>query len=1292
MGEETRLWKWGVIVALTALAILVLWPPSDTLKPGIDLAGGTSLIYEIDTAGMSESAKSGLAERVINILRARVDPNAQFNLVWRPIGSNRIEIQMPRPPKEAKQRRDQYEAARSKISALNVPRTELEQVLTLSGDARQAGLDRLAHDVEGRRALLDAVAEAWDAYSAVRNTGDIGAEVRAQAAYEAALEAVLATNLSLGRVTDILALRGDERKTELDALMAEYPAYTSAIEETVAAYDAWEDKRGSLEDPADLKRLLRGAGVLEFRILASRSETDRSMLKAPDDPSLNEPVDEYVEQLKRRGPRARAEDNYAWFPIDDVVKFMQSETMEQAQQRIESGSLVVEKYAGKYYVLAHTASKLDTDYGLTQDSEWELKRAYPAQDYQTGRPSVQFMLDPRGGAIFADLTRKNKGRELTIFLDGIATSHATIQSQIGQRGQITGDFTQERVMEIVRKLEAGSLPARLKETPLSEKNTGPQLGRANRERGMRAAIYGFVAVGIFMLVYYLFAGILANIALVLNLLFVLAIMAGLEATFTLPGIAGLLLTVGMAVDANVLIYERIREERDRGVALKKAVKTGYERALSTIVDANLTTLITCIILGYVGSEEVKGFAMTLGFGIVTSMFTALFVTRVIIMTLIEKRLLSNLVMFQLIQRPNINWLGLRRAFWPISMTLVVLGFGYFVYIANTNKEAIYDIEFLGGTSVDIVLTEDADLSAEQVRAAVTGKGDYEGTTAVEWLRNAAEALRNADLAAVEGSMGEYTVTSDELAPGDINALLRAAFEESLALGGFSGSGSTARFVTKARTIPAPTEEDPDAVREEMVSLADFEAGVAAAADYAEQAAERLSGARVTTAWDVTEENPAAATTEVARGTAADATVEPPSANAGEAFEIATVESNKEVVRAALVGTFGQKLKVQQRIEHELVTDPERAPTGMFPVTEDANFLGEVIGGDSPAAVHEHKGGVALVFDNLDPPQTIDALEKRFKQMRLQPQFQQYEARGYDIFGLEEAGDAEEGEHRYTKVALVVSDENLIFSEGREQWLEQLAKPELQQAQEALNAEESLRKVVQFAPQIASQTQQRALIAMVLALGAIVAYIWLRFGTMQYGLAAIVALVHDVSITLGVITLADVAGIGEFRIDLAMIAALLTVVGYSLNDTIVVFDRIRENRGKLSKLSPNIINNSINMTLSRTLLTSSTTLLAVVFLFFMGGPGVRGFSFALLCGVIVGTYSSIAIAAPLLQNRKLLHIIIYLLIAIGVVSLTAALTDSRVALLIVAGLMLVFLGFAINVERRMDLPSGAAATA
>ncbi|MEM8737528.1 MAG: protein translocase subunit SecF [Planctomycetota bacterium] len=225
--------------------------------------------------------------------------------------------------------------------------------------------------------------------------------------------------------------------------------------------------------------------------------------------------------------------------------------------------------------------------------------------------------------------------------------------------------------------------------------------------------------------------------------------------------------------------------------------------------------------------------------------------------------------------------------------------------------------------------------------------------------------------------------------------------------------------------------------------------------------------------------------------------------------------------------------------------------------------------------------------------------------------------------------------------MVVRDTDTNYAEDRSRFTEELglAATEWDLVRDALQRDTSLASVSNFSSQVSGTMKRQAIVAMALSLLAVVGYIWLRFGSLRYGLAAIAALVHDVSITLGILAicgyLTNIPGfhqallLDDFKINLALVAALLTIVGYSLNDTIVVFDRIRENRGRLSRATPAIVNDSINQTVSRTVLTSGTTLIAVLTLYVLGGPGVHGFAFAMLIGVMVGTYSSIAIAAPIL---------------------------------------------------------------
>ncbi len=244
------------------------------------------------------------------------------------------------------------------------------------------------------------------------------------------------------------------------------------------------------------------------------------------------------------------------------------------------------------------------------------------------RPIVLLYFDRQGAARFARITGENVGKRLAIVLDNVVQSAPVIQERIsGGSAQITGITSMEEAKELAVVLRAGALPAPVR--VLEERSVGPLLGSDSIRRGMRALVIGFLAVVFFMALYYRTAGWIADLALFLNLLFILALLVGFHATLTLPGMAGLILTVGIAVDANVLIFERIREELRAGKSLRVAVDTGYKRATITILDANLTTLIAALVLLRYGSGPIRGFAVVLSLGIVVSFFTAIFVTRVI---------------------------------------------------------------------------------------------------------------------------------------------------------------------------------------------------------------------------------------------------------------------------------------------------------------------------------------------------------------------------------------------------------------------------------------------------------------------------------------------------------------------------------------------------------------------------------------------------------------------------------------------------------------------------------------
>ena len=292
-----------------------------------------------------------------------------------------------------------------------------------------------------------------------------------------------------------------------------------------------------------------------------------------------------------------------------------------AGARIPSGSMLVfsetspaEPYVIRKRVMVSGERLVDASVGF---------------DPQTGEPEVDFRFDSVGGRKFGEVTKANVGNPFAIVLDDKVISAPVIRSPImGGSGRITGSFTVETANDLAILLRAGALPAPL--NILEERTVGPGLGADSVEAGTRASIIGFVAVMIFILISYAMFGLFANIALILNMVLIVGVLSLLQATLTLPGIAGIVLTIGMAVDANVLIFERIREEIRNGKSALMAIDSGYSRALGTILDANITTLISAMILFYLGSGPVRGFAVTLGIGIITSVFTAFTVTRLMV--------------------------------------------------------------------------------------------------------------------------------------------------------------------------------------------------------------------------------------------------------------------------------------------------------------------------------------------------------------------------------------------------------------------------------------------------------------------------------------------------------------------------------------------------------------------------------------------------------------------------------------------------------------------------------------
>ena len=352
---------------------------------------------------------------------------------------------------------------------------------------------------------------------------------------------------------------------------------------------------------------------------------------------------------------------------------------------------------------------------------------------QNGAPAVSFNLTDAGSGKFFTLTTVNapKGqrqRQLGILMDDALLSAPNILSPIRTQGQITGNFTREEVDSLVRILKAGQLPAALTKQPIAENLIDATLGAETIRKGVIAIVTSLILVLVFILIYYRFAGFVACVALVLNLAMILATMVLINQPLTLPGLAGLVLTVGMSVDANVLIFERIREELKKGAASRMAVRNGFAKATVTIVDANLTTLITAIVLYAIGTDQIRGFAVTLILGILFSMFTAIYMSRTFFDFAERHGFLSlgmsdtvNSIRHKLSGEGNLDFVGMGRLSLMVSAVLIAVGVGSLFVRGG----GIFDIDFAGGSSVQFRL--DKPTPSDDVRKIVeSGMVDDEG--------------------------------------------------------------------------------------------------------------------------------------------------------------------------------------------------------------------------------------------------------------------------------------------------------------------------------------------------------------------------------------------------------------------------------------------------------------------------------------------------------------------------------------------------------------------------------------
>ncbi|MEN6451439.1 MAG: protein translocase subunit SecD [Thermoguttaceae bacterium] len=803
-------------------------------------------------------------------------------------------------------------------------------------------------------------------------------------------------------------------------------------------------------------------------------------------------------------------------------------------------------------------------------------------DQREGKPCVTFNFNPGGGKLFGELTGNHTPNEVTgfdyklgVILDNQLFSAPSIRSTITTNGEITGNFTKEQVQDLVNVLDAGRLPAALTKEPVSKLYSGPTLGRDTIETSTFAMYVSAALVVLFMFYYYRFSGLVANIALALNMLMLFAVMLAFKAAFTLTGFAGLALTVGMAVDNNILVFERLREERDRGATVRMAIRNAFHRAGATIIDCNTTHVISATVLYWLGSDQIRGFAITLWLGVVTSMFTSIFVARVIYDIAEKRQWLTKVKMVRWIGHSNIDFMGWFPYCLTASILISVMAIGVSAW--RTHTGSLFDIDFTGGVSVQVLF--DSPQKTATVRHLLNNlpKEDELPGLAISDVRmkGEKEGLRfmintSADMDTVKRVLNK--VFGDKLAhnsvafatPKAISAAAPTA-EKGPAVGPRQTPG-VKKDQTPAKTKQTPKTEPPKGGKEQARrALSDDRLLAFAGSDRLALALADEPAKKTPKAVEpAKKETPPAK----ADGTTTPSTARQTAAGGAKAPAAASKTTKQEPLIApseSFVGGSEAPLTFQRAVNHQAV---------------------------------EQMVVSALTAASLDPKTIAFSLSN--------PEYVE--------------GDRTEFKDWTLKVML--SPEK--------------AKAVLGHLGDEIRKEPIFPASSKIGGAVAENTRLVAIYALVASWIGIIIYLWVRFQAVAFGLAAVVALVHDVLVMLGAVAISIYVApflgflmVEPVKVNLPIVAAFLTIVGYSVNDTIVVFDRIREVRGKDPRLTRKMVNDSTNQTLSRTLLTSLTVFLVVIVLYVAAGDALHGFAFALIVGVATGTYSSIYVAAPIL---------------------------------------------------------------
>ncbi len=797
---------------------------------------------------------------------------------------------------------------------------------------------------------------------------------------------------------------------------------------------------------------------------------------------------------------------------------------------------------------------------------------------EVGRDSVNFEMTAEGSSRMFDFTWEHKedaeGKyRMAIVLDNQVHTAPYLEDTISTSGRITGNFSRQEIDDLIISLRSGNIDVALNDNPISSQFIESALGQELKEKGLIAIGASFILVLIFMVIYYRFAGIVAMIALLLNLVFIMALVMAIQQPLTLTGLAGLVLTIGMSVDANILIFERIREELDKGAALRMAIRNGFDKATTTIVDANVTTLITAIVLYVIGTEQIKGFSVTLILGILISMFTAIYCSRTIFDIWERKRWITGLNMTRMFGKLEFDFIGWR--FLTGIPSIILIGIGIAAMFGLQEKILHHDLR--GGSTLQVVFNEPPG----------SADGSQDGRQFV------LDKLKAEDLHVNDEEI-EYSVSklSSDLFPNRV-------FKIDSNLPSYDGDGEPP-YEELAPLIGRVFKDQLELLN---VRVAESPVNAEAQPDSLDTGAHWRNIPSIFSAINITRPIVILNSTfqdEQGTGSSPDSPDSESNSTESDGLTVENQTKSLDAIEAAENPTISQENDTADTDSDSLVTDNNAADQADQKLSEIST-----------------------------------ALEFKFP-------VSGKELRTFIIA----AGDRAEVEIVDEQIELASPDtveESAINSLLSKNWTVKMSLPDGEQAKEFFEGWAADFNSTPYFPtssavggQIAKDTQIQALVAIAASFLGIIAYVWIRFQNVAFGLAAVIALIHDVLIVLGAIAISQyIAGwfpfllLDDLKISLPVIAALLTVIGYSINDTIVIFDRMREVRGKRSELNAEIANVSISQTLSRTFLTAFTTFVVVFILYCFGGEAIHGFAFAMCIGVVVGTYSSVFIAAPVL---------------------------------------------------------------